>query len=201
MLSRIAGWVSDEQFLDVAGLDGPARNRVAYDLLKLAQSQNDIHVAEIFSQPKTLAMSSRMGLTPGLIFDMSRSLWDLDIQANERLCEYLQTERPVLSVGSPKCKAFMDSQPMNRRDPTFSKTLEAGLSHLKSLMEVYHWQSEQDRCFFCMKILITAGVRAPRRCEPWCLCLEREWRRRSSLVRSWPIAIRLSRNSDKFSKS
>ena len=42
VLSRIAGWVSDEQFLVVAGLDGPARSRVAYELLKLGQSQNDI---------------------------------------------------------------------------------------------------------------------------------------------------------------
>ena len=41
VLSRIA----DEQFLEVAGLDGPARSRGAYDLLKLEQSQNDIHIA------------------------------------------------------------------------------------------------------------------------------------------------------------
>ena len=88
VLNRIAGWVSDEQFLDVG---------LAYDLLKLGQSQNDIHVAETFSQPKTVATPSRMGLTPGLLFDMSRSCWDLDVQANaERLCEYLRIERPVL---------------------------------------------------------------------------------------------------------
>ena len=67
---------------------------------------------------------------------MSRSCWALDVQANaERLCEYLQTERPVHSVGSPKCRqAFMDLQSMDRRDPKFSKTLEARLSHLKSLL-------------------------------------------------------------------
>ena len=66
VLNRIAGWVSDEQFLEVAGLDGPARGRVAYDLLNLEQSLNDIPIAETFSQFKTMA-------TPGLIFDMSRS--------------------------------------------------------------------------------------------------------------------------------
>ena len=49
VLSRSAGWVSDEQFLEVAGLDGLARRRVAYDLLKLGQSQNDVHIAETFS--------------------------------------------------------------------------------------------------------------------------------------------------------
>ena len=34
VLNRIAGWVSDEQFLEVAGLDRLARSRVAYNLLK-----------------------------------------------------------------------------------------------------------------------------------------------------------------------
>ena len=98
--------MSDEQFLEVAGLDGPARLRVAYDLLKLGKSQNDVHIAETFSQPKTVATPSRVGLTPGLLFDLSRSCWDLDVQANaERLCAYLRTAQPVLLVGSPKCKA------------------------------------------------------------------------------------------------
>ena len=84
LLSRNAGWVLDEQFLKVAGLDGPARCRVAYDLLKLGQSQNDVHIAEIFSQPKTGAAPGRMGLTHGLLFDMSCSCWDLDVEAKCR---------------------------------------------------------------------------------------------------------------------
>ena len=79
-------------------------------------------------------------------FDLSATrCWGLDVQANaERLCESLRTERPVLSVGSPECKAFMD---LNRRDPKFFKTLEAALSHVMSLMEINHWQSEQGRWF------------------------------------------------------
>ena len=110
VLSRIAGEVFDEQFLEVAGagLDGPARSRVAHDSSlahdssQLEQSLNDIHVAEIFSQPKTVATSSRMGLTPGWIFDMSCSYLDLNVRTNtERLREFLQTERPVLLVGPP----------------------------------------------------------------------------------------------------
>ena len=35
LLKRIAGWVPDEQLLDVAGLHGPARCRAGYDLLKM----------------------------------------------------------------------------------------------------------------------------------------------------------------------
>ena len=139
VLSRIAGEVFDEQFLEVAGL---------HDFSKMGPSFNDIHVADIFSQPMTVATSTCVGLTPGLIFDMSRSCWDLNVRTNaERLCEYLQTERPVLKVGLPKCKAFMDLQSMDRRDPKFQRILEAGLSHLKSLMEIYHCQSEQGRWF------------------------------------------------------
>ena len=41
----------------------------------------------------------------------------------------------------------MDLRSMDRREPMFSKTLEAGLSHLKWLMEIYHWQNEQCRWF------------------------------------------------------
>ena len=79
---------------------------------------------------------------------MSRSCWNLDVQANaERLCEYWRTERPVLLVGSPKCRAFMDVRSISRSGPKFSKTLEAGMSHLKSLMKIYHWQNEQGRWF------------------------------------------------------
>ena len=111
--SRIAGWVSDEQFLEVAGLDGPARRRVAFDLLKLGQSLNDIDVVEIFSRPETVATPSRMGLTLGLLFDMSRSCWNLDVQEiAERLCDYLRTEQPVLLVGSPKWKVFIELLPL-----------------------------------------------------------------------------------------
>ena len=40
--------MSDEQFLEVAGLFGPARCRVPYDLLELVQSQHDVHIAETF---------------------------------------------------------------------------------------------------------------------------------------------------------
>ena len=75
--------------LEVPGLDGPARCRGA----QFGQSQNDIHIAKTFSQPKTVATPSRVGLTPGLLLDMSRSCLELDVHANaERLCEYLRTD-------------------------------------------------------------------------------------------------------------
>ena len=114
MLSRIAGWVPDEQFLEVAGLDGPARCRVAYDWLKFgAESERRFTLRRRSVNPRQRRRQGRMHLTPGLLFDVSRSCWDTDVQANaERLCEYLRTERP-------------DLQSMDRRDPKFSKTLDA----------------------------------------------------------------------------
>ena len=122
VLSQSAGGVSDERFLEVPGLDGPARSGVVYDLLKLEQSLNDIHVAEIVSQPKTMATLSRTGLTHGLIFDMSRTCLDLDVQANsERQRGHLHTERPVLLIGWPKCEALKELHSLDRRDPKFQE--------------------------------------------------------------------------------
>ena len=126
VLSRIAGGVSDEQFLKFAGLDEPARNRVAYDLLKLGQSLNYIHVAEIFSQPRTVATSSRMGLTPGLIFEMSRSCWDLDVRTNaESLCAYLQTERPVLLMDRQSARRSCQNESLEVADRNASQAKRA----------------------------------------------------------------------------
>ena len=97
-----------------------------------------------FQSAQDSSRAESRGTDTWIALDMSRSCWDLDVQ---RLCDYLRTERPVLLVGSPKCKAFMDLRPTDRRDPQFSKTLEAGLSHLKSLMEIYRWQNGQGRWF------------------------------------------------------
>ena len=52
LLIRIAGEASDEQFLEAASLDGPGRNRIAHDLLKLEQSLIDVNVADIFNQSR-----------------------------------------------------------------------------------------------------------------------------------------------------
>ena len=75
---------------------------------------------------------------------MSCSCRDLDVQA---VRETANRTTSALSGIRQKCKAFNDLQSMNRRDPKFQKTLEAGMSHPKSATKIYHWQSEQDGCF------------------------------------------------------
>ena len=79
VLSKIAGQTSDEQFLEAAGLGQAARERT-HDGWKLEQSLNDIHVVEMVGQPNTMATASRMGLTYGFVFDLSRRCWDLHVR-------------------------------------------------------------------------------------------------------------------------
>ena len=64
----ISNLTSDEQFLEVAGFDRAKCKNAQYDMKKLDQDLNDIHVAEMFSQPNGMTTASRMGLTDGLGF-------------------------------------------------------------------------------------------------------------------------------------
>ena len=71
---RITGWISQA----ISGDHWARRStrwRVAFHLLKLIWSQNDIYITKIFSQLKIAFASSRMDLTPELLFDVSRSYW------------------------------------------------------------------------------------------------------------------------------
>ena len=52
---------------------------------------------------------------------------------------------PMLVVGSPKCKAFMETQSVDQTNPQFGHVLNAGVSHLNALMAVYSWQVAQGR--------------------------------------------------------
>ena len=79
---------------------------------------------------------------------MSRSCTDLHVRTKtERWYKYLETEIHVLLVGLPTRKTIMDLQSRDRRNPKFQRTLEGGVSHLKSWMETHLWQSEQGRWF------------------------------------------------------
>ena len=107
--------------------------------------------------------SSYMGLTLGLIFDMSRRCWDLTVRTNaERLWNYPRTERLVLSFGMPKCKAFVVMCSTDQRDPKFQRILGDGANHLQLLMEI-HRQSARGRWFLredppLQKILIIPAI-------------------------------------------
>ena len=59
-----------------------------------------VHVAEVFSSPRTARLVHRFGLTPGLAFDL-RTGWDVNEPARRaKMWSHLQHERPILIVGS-----------------------------------------------------------------------------------------------------
>ena len=108
---------------------------------------NDVHVAEIFSPPRVTAETHRFGLSPGMALDI-RTGWNLDDPRKlKQLWEYLRTERPMLIIGSPECKAFSSLQSLNRDSPNFKRTLQAGIRHMRIMMQIYQWQAAQGRWF------------------------------------------------------
>lgn len=138
---------SQAQCLEALGFSSAERQSVAKDLAKLGQELNDIHVAEIFSPPRVTAAAGRMGLTPGLAFDISQG-WDLDNPANiRRLWQYVRSERPMLIIGSSECRAFSSLQNLSQGSPNYQATLDKGARHLKLVTAIYKWQASQGRWF------------------------------------------------------
>ena len=154
-----AGWLGDEErCLDKLGFDSGTR-REALQLVKRLGA--GCHVSEVFCPPRFTAMAHRYGLTPGLAFDL-RSGWDLDDpQAQKAVWEHLRTERPLLVVGSPECKAFSALHNLNPDSPKYRATLEAGRRHLEFVSRVYEYQSEQGRLFLHEHPLAATSWREP----------------------------------------
>ena len=137
----------EDCFLEQIGFECAERRAVWRDLEQPGQNLYDVHVAEFFSPPRATAESHRFGLTPGLVFDV-RNGWNLDDPRElEQIWEYLRTERPMLIIGSPECEAINRLQSLNRDSPNFQRNLEAGIRHMRSLMQIYRWQAAQGRWF------------------------------------------------------
>ena len=87
-----------------------------------------VHLAEVFSSPRTARLVHRFGLTPGLAFDL-RTGWDLNDPAQRaKMRTHLQHERPILIVGSWSGHS-------------------AGTSHMRWMMDIFRWQVAQGRFF------------------------------------------------------
>ena len=119
--------------------DRRKRETVKKELIQLGVHPS-VHVAEVFSSPRTARRVHRFGLTPGLAFDL-RIRWDLNDPAQRaKMWSHLQHERPILSVGSWSGHS-------------------AGMSHMRWMMDVYRWQIAQGRFFvhqYCGKLFRNA---------------------------------------------
>ena len=61
------------QFLEVAGLEKAKCKKVRYYLITLGEDLNNVHVADIFSQPNALAAASPSGIDLALGLELERS--------------------------------------------------------------------------------------------------------------------------------
>ena len=107
--------------------DQSKRETVKKELIQLGVHPS-VHVAEVFSSPRTARLVDRFGLTPGLAFDL-RTRWDLNDPAQRaKIWSHLQHGRPILTVGSWSGHS-------------------AGMSQRRWTMDIYRWQVAQGR--FC----------------------------------------------------
>ena len=103
--------------------DRRKRQTVKKELIQLGVHPS-VHVAEVFSSPRTALLVHRFGLTPELAFDL-RTGWDLK---RAKMWSHLQHERPILIVGSWSGH-------------------KAGMSHMIRMMDIYRWHIAQGRFF------------------------------------------------------
>ena len=115
------------------------------DLLQLGVHP-PVHVAEVFSSPRTARFVRRFGLTSGSALDL-RTGWDLNDPAmRAKMWSHLQPERPILIVGS-------------RSGPG------ARTTHMRWTTDTYRWQVSQGRFFPCVSALWTFASECKAVCD------------------------------------
>ena len=117
----------------------------------------DHHVSEVFNPGRFLDGASARGLSTGYAFDMTQldpddgEPWDMNNEAKRNKArEKLKTDRPLLLIGSPMCKAFSSLMALNvgKMDPAKVRGIIAeGVKHLKFCFELYAEQHAQGRYF------------------------------------------------------
>ena len=107
--------------------DHRKKETVKKELIQLGV-HSSVHVAEVFSSPRTARLVHRFGLTLGLAFDL-RTGWDLNDPARRaKMWSHLQHFRPILIVGS-------------------WSGLSAGTSHMRWMMDKTVGKVAQGRFF------------------------------------------------------
>ena len=78
------------------------------------------HVTEVYSPPRVKKMTRIINLIPGMAFDLTQvdeedgMPWDFNVPAKRNKARTsVQSERPLLLIGSPMCAAFSQLQRVN----------------------------------------------------------------------------------------
>ena len=88
--------------------------------IKTLKGQIKHHVTEVYSPPRVTCMAERLGLVPGMAFDLTQvdpddgKPWDFnDVRKRNKAYRYVARNKPLLLIGSPMCAAFSQLQAFN----------------------------------------------------------------------------------------
>ena len=116
-------------------------------------------LSEIYSPERVTAAAKLLpglGIAPGFALDVTRcndkgEPWDFDIAARrEEALAKVESEKPMMLVGSPMCTAFCAWQKLNehKKDPERAKAEWAkAMVHLKFVCQLYELQAKAGRYF------------------------------------------------------
>ena len=75
--------------------------------------------------------------------------WDFNIpEHRERAEEYVDKEKPLVLIGSPRCVAFSQLQTLIPGSPRKAHQLAEGIRHVEFVARLYRKQVEGGRVFF-----------------------------------------------------
>ena len=133
---------------------GAQRQRVleAIEILELQScllslGEHDCHVTEVFGPGRFTSRCSAFNLKPGSAFDL-RNGQDFDLLADrKKALDILETEKPALVIGSPKCAPWSSMQNLVPNSPEKEARVKQGLRHMTFMADIYRRQVEAGRMF------------------------------------------------------
>ena len=107
-----------------------------------------IAVTELFGRGNFLVRAARFGLAPGTAFDMATG-WDLNDESQRKAADaIIDSEAPLLLVGSPRCTAFTNLMNFGTVSAeTKSALMEEALVHYGMCIDRYRKQMASKRYF------------------------------------------------------
>ena len=84
------------------------------DRIILAMAVRGVDITEVYSPERVAKACAKFGLTPGTSMDFTNG-WDFDTEADRTRAEHLvDTEKPMLLIGSPPCTYMSMLQELNK---------------------------------------------------------------------------------------
>ena len=119
-------------------------------MLRNTTLTNNVDIAEIYSPPRITEAAARVGLKPGLAFDVLNG-WDLMRRKTiKTMMSYIDSVKPKVLIGSPPCTPFsqLSTFSASTADPEErAAKLAEGRQHLETACRAYKAQIKGKRFF------------------------------------------------------